>query len=432
MGLLQDLTTHRAVFYFFEREEIAYEGSWELQAAVARWFRPGDPFAALPDVLPVWQGSYLPHEAAFDRWGTTDVWAVSVGCASAPARRALVAQVRDVGALGLFDLDPGPNIPDLPLVLTGFLVPDAYIRLAASGYSRSLHRETGLDLLAAPSEEEGMNFDVPAELGFEDDWFERSLLRLLSRTHSRRLDPVGPDDGYDRLLDQAYDLFHLQAYGAAGAVAGVAYEALMQAALVGPDRTWLQQRQAAGDHTALNDIIAKVASKRRLDDTRLRRYQALRNDFAHRLGDASVGTTGEETVRERVEEMLRWCTAQKIDDAGEAQLVDVAEEPALSSAELFSEARTLADDAAAATRTRPMQIMNDVVEPQGFAWVIVRDAQSTFSQWLLSAGHASRTEAGVRISAPGRAFEHNLAWAAALGKRLRRAGISVTYGGHPD
>ena len=161
MGLLQDLTTHPAVFYFFQREQIASEGSWELLALVAHWFKPGDPFAALPDVLPVRQGSYLPGEAAFAQWGTIDVWAVSVECARAPVREALVAHVRDVGAFGLFDLDPGPRIPDLPLVLTGFLVPDAYVRLAASGYRRSLDRSTGLDILAAPeSEGQGSTYEV--------------------------------------------------------------------------------------------------------------------------------------------------------------------------------------------------------------------------------------------------------------------------------
>jgi hypothetical protein len=332
MGLLQDLTTHRVTFYFFEREEIAYEGSWELLAAIALWFKPGDPFAVLPDVLPVWQGSYLPHEAAFDRWGTGDVWAVSVGCASAATRRALVARVRDVGALGLFDLDPGPNIPNLPLVLTGFLVPDAYVRLAASGYRRTLHRKTGLDLLVAPSEEEAMAFDMPTELLPGDEWFGTSLLRLLSRTQSRRLEPTRLGDGYDSRLDQAYDLFHLRAYGAAGVVVGVAFETLMQAALVGSDRTWLRDRKAAGDHAALNDVISKVASKRRIDDTRLRRYQALRNDFAHRLGDGVADALTDEEMRTRVEEILLWCDAQSVDDLGEAQLVEVAEEPALSPA----------------------------------------------------------------------------------------------------
>ena len=94
MDLLSELSAHRAIFYFVEKEGIAYEGSWELIATIAHWYRPGDPFAPLPDVLPVWQGSYLPFQEAFDRWGLPEVWVVSVGCSSPEARHALTKHVK--------------------------------------------------------------------------------------------------------------------------------------------------------------------------------------------------------------------------------------------------------------------------------------------------------------------------------------------------
>lgn len=59
----------------------------------------------------------------------------------------------------------------------------------------------------------------------------------------------------------------------------------MRAALTGEDREWLRNAEASSEPVSLNNVIAKVVAAEGLPDARLRRYQRLRNDLAHRLGD---------------------------------------------------------------------------------------------------------------------------------------------------
>src|ERR1035438_7937165 len=139
MSLFTALSARKASFYFLERSEIAATGPWELIASIAHWYRPGATTATLPDLFPVWQGSYLPHEATMDRWALPDVWAVTIGTPSAELRRALVAYVRDHRPWGMFDLDANSDALRLPLVLAGLIVPDGYIRFAASGMGPLRH-----------------------------------------------------------------------------------------------------------------------------------------------------------------------------------------------------------------------------------------------------------------------------------------------------
>src|SRR4051794_36120020 len=101
MTLLQRLSARKAAFYFVERGGVAYAGSRQLSGLAARWLNPGDPFAELPDVLPVWQGSFLPFQAALQRWGFPEVWVVLIGCADAERRSGLVSEIRKNRPLGL-------------------------------------------------------------------------------------------------------------------------------------------------------------------------------------------------------------------------------------------------------------------------------------------------------------------------------------------
>jgi hypothetical protein len=94
VALLERLGARKAAFYFVEREGVAYHGSRELVALLARHLHPGRFDQDVPDALPFWQGSYFPHKLAFERWAIPDVWAVITGCRDTPLRRQLVELVR--------------------------------------------------------------------------------------------------------------------------------------------------------------------------------------------------------------------------------------------------------------------------------------------------------------------------------------------------
>jgi hypothetical protein len=286
MALIERLAARKAAFYFVERDDAAYAGSHELVALIARWLTPGDPFAEIPDVLPLWFGSYLPFEAAMRRWAFPDVFVVVVGCPDANRRRELVRHIRERPPLGMFDVDADADGHDLPLVLHGFALPQADIRLSARG--RFVERDTGLDIIGFRNDDELTAFEFAAE-GVPGERFEDhlgdELLRMLVRGAGRRLPGVRAADGFEALVDQAFELYGIGAVGAAGSVAGVAFEQLIRAAVMATDAAWLEQRELTG-HAKLTDLIGKLASAGGWDDGRLRRYQRLRNDLAHRLGDA--------------------------------------------------------------------------------------------------------------------------------------------------
>ncbi len=431
MGLLERLGKRSAAFYFVEREGIAFEGSHELFAIAARWLRPSDPFCDLPDVRPVWTGSFLPFEDAFDRWAFRDVYVVAIGCVSAKERQSLVAHVRKNPPLGMFDLDADGDevVRDRPLPLYGFVLPNALIRRNLEG--RRIDRRTLLDEIGFADDEEATAFDVavdgivgpPAE-----DALGAALLRLLARGAGRRAPGARSSDGYEALLDHAYELFGLGAISASGSVAGVAFEQLMRAAV---EPSWLCQQEAQG-HVSLNNVVVRAAGLRSENAARLHRYRSLRNDLAHRLGDEPQAPRTDEELYEEVGEFLRWLDRQAIDDAGTADLVDVAPDPDLTYEELLAEAKQAGDEAAAGARVTPMRIGGDVMEPMGFAWVVVRDPRRSFTRWLVGAGHAEGQGREVTLHAPGMSFERNLAWAQACASRLRRAGQDASYAGRPD
>lgn len=433
MALLDRLAARKAAFFFVERDWVAFEGNRELMAILARWMTPGDAFAETPDVLPVWVGSHLPPEAAMRRWAIPNVFAVIVGAADASQRDALVDHVRGHPPLGMFDLDADADDLDLPLVLHGFVLPQALIRLSARG--RRIDRETGLDVIGFQSDEDSTAFDVAVEGIVEEpteDLLGEALLRVLVRGAGRRLAPVRASSGVEALLDHAYELFGSGAIGAAGAVGGVAFEQLMRGSLIGADRAWLRQREAAGAHAALNDVIAKAASAGGFDAGRLRMYQRLRNDLAHRLGDAAGASRDDAELEEQVDRFLRWLADQRVDAHGVTTLVNAAPDPALTYPDLLQSAQTAGARAAKAARVTRMSFGEGVFEPSGFAWVTVRGPARPFTRWLIDNGHARGDARGAVIDAPDMEFERSLAWAHACADRLRTAGYSVHYEGRPD
>lgn len=429
--LLRRLGKRAAAFYFVEREGIAFDGTRELVASVARWLKPGSPFDELPDVLPIWIGSYIPFQLAWERWAFPDVFVVAIGCSSAANRRALVAHVRANPPLGMFDLDADADavVRERPLPLHGFVIPGAVIWSSASG--RRFDRETLVDMIGFADDEEAAAFEfatdgIPGEP--DRDRLGPMLLKLLARGAGRKVPGARASDGYEGLVDHAFELFGLGAVSASGSVGGVAFEQLMRAAV---EPSWLAQQQQKG-HVALNNVIARALRLHRVPDGRLRSYQSLRNDLAHRLGDQPSGHRSDEELYDEVRSFLTWLARQHIDVNGAAVLVDVAPDPAASFDDLLREARTAGDAAASTARTSPMKIGTEVFEPFGNAWVVVRDPRRAFPKWLIDQGHASRESAGARFAAPGTSFERNLAWAHACAERLRSAGYEAHYGGRPD
>lgn len=434
MALIDQLGAYKAAFYFVEREDVALMGTRELVATAARSLPPSDPLSTVPDLLPVWIGSYLPFQAARQRWAFSDVFVVLIGCTNAKRRRGLVAAVRKRPALGMFDLDADADALDLPLSFYGFVMPNAVIRQSASG--RRIDRDTGLDVIGFDSDEEAEALNM-AVAGFGSAWDPPEdllgdvMLRLLTNGVGRRVPGVRAADGFEALVDQAFELFGIGAVGAAGSVAGVALEQLMRAALTGEDRVWLNTREREG-HVKLNDVIGKVTKAGGWDDGRLRRYQHLRNDLAHRLGDKLDAPREEGELREAVEEMLGWLDRQELADDGTALLVDVAPEPDLTYAELLDAARGAGDAASKTARATPITVSGSSFEPIGFAWVTVRDPKKPFTRWLVESGNARSVSGGAEFFAPGRSLERNLAWAHACTMRIRQAGHAADYAGRPD
>jgi hypothetical protein len=432
VALIDELSSCKAAFYFVERDGAALFGSHELIALAARWLEPSGSPAATPDILPVWMGSYLPFEAALKRWAFPDVFAVVIGCSEAKRRRALVSHVRHHPPMGMFDTDADANALDLPLVLHGFIVPQAAIRFDARG--RSIERETGLDIIGFASDEEEMAMELAVSPLAGEVPYEvlgDALLRLLAGGAGRQLPGVRGSEGFEALVDRAFELLALGAIALAGVVCGVAFEQLMRAAMAGSNPVWIEERQARG-HVALNDLIGKLASTEGWDDTRLRGYQRLRNDLAHRLGDDTGALRGDDELYESVERLLDWLSRQRIVSDGTATLLDVAPERDISYQQLLDEALAAGNAAAAHARTTQMTINNEAFDPIGFAWVTVRQRNLPFTRWLLESGHASPAVNGAQLHAPDSAFERALAWAHACAMRLRQAGYSADYAGRPD
>ncbi|MFJ3094634.1 DUF6883 domain-containing protein [Streptomyces hydrogenans] len=131
--------------------------------------------------------------------------------------------------------------------------------------------------------------------------------------------------------------------------------------------------------------------------------------------------------------------AWKIEDDDPARLVTVTpgkkisgavDSPAIVPGDwagLYEIALKVADRARQECRPTPMALEGpggvEVVAAglAGFAWVCFPDARTAFVQWLLRAGHASKSQPGARISAPGQDLEPAAAWAEAMTRVFQAA-----------
>jgi hypothetical protein len=211
VALIDELAARTAAFHFLERDGAAFLGNRALAAVIAKWLPPGSGDDELPDVLPVWFGSHLPLERALGRFGFFDVFTVVVGVRDARIRRALVAHVQAHPPLGMFDVDEEADDHGLPLIHGGFILPNAVIRLSERG--RRYDREFDIDVIGPVDDDEASGLDWALDWSPDngEDTLGDALLRLLSRRVGRRMPPISASDGFDALVDHAYELFGLGA-----------------------------------------------------------------------------------------------------------------------------------------------------------------------------------------------------------------------------
>ncbi|WP_327376531.1 hypothetical protein OG393_22775 [Streptomyces sp. NBC_01216] len=136
--------------------------------------------------------------------------------------------------------------------------------------------------------------------------------------------------------------------------------------------------------------------------------------------------------------------AWKIEDDAPVQLVTLypgrkipgaVDSPAIVPGDwagLYEIALKVADRARQECRPTPMALEGpggvEVIAAglAGFAWVCFPDARTAFVQWLLRAGHASKSQPGARISAPGQDLEPAAAWAEAMASVFQAADQSCS------
>lgn len=434
MTLIDELSAHRCAFFIEARGSAD-----EIQAAIdellgllARSLPRATPYAT-PAMAPAWTGLVIDPGDSLMRFGVPHVYAVAVGTAKASARAALVKAVRQSPPFGLVGLDAVTDeIPD-GLLLSSFVLPGALIR--TTFYGRCYDPSIGADILGFDSDEDREIILTTARLGLTDesgDPLPRLLLRHLTLQAARVFEPANRADGHAALIAHAQELLGLGAVGAAGTVAGVAFERLMNAALSDADREWVTTRLQAGKHTDLSTVIDKVTKhlglgphRRRLDD-----YRRLRNDCAHRLAP-SADTDANEVLEAAVAEMIRWLAAQ--DGADHVtELVDVELPPELDWPDLHAAAVSAAEAAAAAATPTPMRVGTEKILEGAFgaSWVRVR-ARQPFASWLRSAGLAKVPSAGTgaELFSPHDHIERGLAWSWGYARCVRQAGVMADYGG---
>jgi hypothetical protein len=388
----------------------------------------------LPAIAPVWSGRFLDFEDALGRFGVPAVVCIVVGLPNGLHRRALVAAVRAQPPFGLIGEDADLRVMPDGLPLTTFILPGALIR--SDGPRRRFDPSIGVDLLGFNDESEREAFMMVAQGVLEDqfgDEFPDLLLRYLTPWVARSVEPATHADGHDALIHHAQELLGLGAVGAAGVVAGVAFERLMRAALLDADSSWLADYEAKGKHPPLAQVIDKVVKGRSLQERRARLdgYRLLRNDLAHRLGEEVQTVRSDEELFEAVDELVKWLARQ--DGENEvAELVDVDLPPSLSYEELHDAASAAGSAAADAEQPVAMNVGKERIEEGAFgvAWVLVHDSPSGLARWLLEEGHAkSNMSHGVLLFSPQLHFQRALAWSWGYARRLRDAGIAADYGG---
>jgi hypothetical protein len=429
MPLLTDVRHHIAL-YFIERGAVARSGPRELQAVVANELRKPQGGLELP-IVPYWHGSLLDYQAAWQRWGIPDIHCVSLGFADGSKARTMLEAIRRRRPLGLLDHDlDAPDPSDRSLPLGGILLPGAVLRgdMGPAGVDRT----TGLRVVAFEEEFDAHVFHAAASWSHDREAAEavdQMLLGLLARSFGRGYVSVSAASGLPALVDHAAELLVARAYGAAGVVAGVAFEQLLNRCLSAADR----ERLAGPKHTPLGTVIDVVVKDRGWKQYRgrLDGYRLLRNNLAHRLGDEPDAKLNDDALFERVDDLIGWLERQPLSASPDEplELVDVAPDPEISNDLLLAEALADGEVAASRARTTPFSVNGERIEEglEGTAWVIVPDARRTFTRWLASQPAGTKVEGGVELVAPHRSFERGLAWAHAVSERLDKAGIRCSY-----
>jgi hypothetical protein len=420
---------HYIALYFIERGNVAWRASLRLEALVADelrrlWLSERTP------VLPFWRGSILDFNSAWERWGVPEIYCVTIGFRSRADADAMLNAILARPPLGLIDHDRVAEEPEQQhLAPGGLLLPGAVMYRDVT--TPRVERDTGVRIIGFRDEIDSGVFDFAMHGARHDAEYaalaDEMVIRLLSQALGYRYAPVSAASGFAALVEHAAELLVSGAYGAAGAVAGVAFEQLMRASLSEQDRAWLA---ASTNHVNLGTVIDKVVSSRGLQPTRARldSYRGLRNSLAHRLGDH--GGSNDDDLFERVDGFIAWLELQSVDDDGVATLVDVPAAATYTNADLLARALSAGKSAAETARTTPMVVSGQKVDEGAFGAVrvTVTDTRRAFTRWLRIQPGTFQDPQGVSLSAPYPSLERGLAWAHAVSETLTNLGhISCGY-----
>ena len=420
MTFIDRLGLHRVGFYIEHRGGDAFHPLGDLLGALARAVPSVQHCDMVIPVHPVWSGIIVSPYEALDRFGVPDVEGVVVGASDRSRLQALIDCVEARPPLGLLAVEEIPSDRHVGLPLTWLMLRGALISHGEDFVGRGFDDWTGVEIL-------GFEDITESALVFEGginlpglDMQQEALLRHLATNVSKSFEPVRASAGHDDLVAHARELLGLGAVAAAGAVAGAAFERVVLGALTGGALTWRREREANGKHVGLHRAIQHIDS-RIGRDSRLMHFKRLRNDLAHRLGDADAGSKSrtEAELYDDVAELIAWLERQD-GDAEPVELVDLDSRPSLSPEQMHVDAVRAAGLAADGWDARAGGFHDG---RNGTAAVFVRDLHRSFCCWLVDEGLGVADEqAGVvRVDAPETVLARALAWSWAYAEHLRKA-----------
>jgi hypothetical protein len=420
MTFMDRLGAHRVGFYIEHRGGDAFLPLGDLLGTLARAVPKVQHCDMVIPVHPVWSGIIVSPYDALDRFGVPDVEGVVVGASDRDRLQALIDHVEARPPLGLLAVEDASSEGRIGLPLSWLMLRGALIRYGEDFVGRSFNSRTGVEIL-------GFEDLTESSLVFEGginlpglDIQQEALLRHLAMNVSKNFEPVRASASHYELVAHARELLGLGAVAAAGAVAGATFERVIMGALTGDSLAWRKEKEAAGKHIGLHSAIQRIDSSLE-GGSRLMRFKQLRNDLAHRLGDAGAQarTRTDAELYDDVAELIAWLERQD-GDAEPVQLVDLDPRPDLSPQQLHVGALRAARLAADGWDPRAGGLHDG---RDGTATVFVRDLHRSFCRWLIDEGlGVGDEEAGVvRVNAPETVLARALAWSWAYAEYLREA-----------
>lgn len=384
-------------------------------------FWRGYDYSEIP-LIPEWFGMLLPFERAYRETGIPTIWCIMLGFPREELRSHAIKLIQADRPAGLLKIDanpPDPNEYSLPLV--GFLAKGAYLTLQ-SETPRHYDHWKGYETLGLTTDD-----DVGLMELVDTDSAERLLMRKLALSAGRWFDSLEHRSEFDSLVSHARELWALQSFAAAGAVAGTAMESLLRASLP-PTRIASKSRQ---NLARLIDAVTKEFSLPSGQKDRMHEFRAIRNQCAHALEDN--GQEDADPLQERIDTWLDWLETQTVGSIpGPVRPPRRLPEPNA----LHHEAHSAGQDAGRAVTPIPMTLQRsdgeEIVVTEGLVgWAIVtiRPQDDPLAKWLVTEGRAQRHRDCVRMSCywPSHSLARAAAYARAYAEVLTHFGISVYY-----